>query len=577
MRVTAGLARRFWDNREARTGALFNTAAAMVKTPGRAFARVGTLVRARVLVLLAVLIVSALAGCVTPPPSNPIAPGAAAPGDASWAKKAMPFGEGHDHRDWSQHVGLSTPNFQELAYDPLATDYYQNKSAVGYFCGGDATTKDGRKLTVISSYDSDVAFVLVDVTDPLKPMKVGEYVLEGTTHYDVDITKDGKYVVVGSDPQFPPKVPGLSLDLGLTRAVQPKWRDACTGEERNAGPESQIPLAPATLLVDVTNPKDPKLADVAPAPVFGPHSVSTSTIGSVTYVASSITNLQHYGSYFQFFQIMETPAGAKLALQSAIDSGQYGETVLDPSGGVFGAAFSNGHVDAEIALHPVTKKPVVYVSDWDGGLVILDFSNPAAPLRLSQWADKGPDGGAVHSTRSIEGTWDGRHYVLVGQEFVRRPVDRPSGWLYVIDDTDPAKPVEVGRWTLPYDTEAHWKGKGDGLETYSTHYFRVVNRTMFIAMYHVGVWAVDLSTPENLAEPKSIGVFMPDQHPPAPRREPKGGYDLTPFVLDVFPNEDYTMTIFDGYSGVYSVKFDPAHPMPAPTPWPVKGGTHEDG
>jgi len=74
-----------------------------------------------------------------------------------------------------------------------------------------------------------------------------------------------------------------------------------------------------------------------------------------------------------------------------------------------------------------------------------------------------------------------------------------------------------------------------------------------------------------------VGVFVPDMAPPAPRREPKGGYDLTPFVLDVFPNPDYTMTIFDGYSGVYSVRYDAAHPMPAPPVWPKEGKTHEDG
>src|SRR5207248_2280964 len=146
------------------------------------------------------------------------------------------FGPDHDHRDWKQHVGLSTPNFQELAYDPLATSHYQNKTAAGYFCGGEASTKDGRKLAVISSYDSDVAFVLVDVTDPMHPMKVGEYVLEGTTHYDVDITPDGQYVVIGSDPDINKvfgAIPGNALGTldaaapAGTHAVQPKWRDAC--------------------------------------------------------------------------------------------------------------------------------------------------------------------------------------------------------------------------------------------------------------------------------------------------------------------------------------------------------------
>lgn len=546
------------------------------------------MVRSHALIVLSLFMLSALAaaGCVAPGGKLSASGSAPALTGTDWAKKAVLFGDGHDHRKWDQHVGLSSPNFQELAYDPLATKQYNDKTAVGYFCGGQGTSKDGHKFAVISSYDSDVAFVLVDVTDPMKPMKVGEYVLKGTTHYDVDITPDAQWVVIGSDPSLNPGSgnaaatalgPNLPLPVGApvpTMTVQPKWRDACTGEERNAGPESQIPIAPATLLINIKDPKNPVFADAAPAPILGPHSVSTSQIGAKTFVASSITNLAHHASYFQFFEIMDTPAGGKLVFQSMVDSGMYGKQVLDPSQGPF-SEVSNGHVDAEIAIHPATKKPVVYLSDWNGGMIILDFSNPAAPTQLSQWIDSGPQGGNVHSTRSIDGLWDGKHYVLVGQEFVSRPVNRPSGWMYIIDDTDPAKPKEVGRWTLPVDSEAHWNGKGDGLETYSTHYFRVVDRTVFIAMYHVGVWAIDLSTPEKLASPPSVGVFVPDKAPPAPRREPKGGYDLTPFVLDVFPNPDYTMTIFDGYSGVYSVKYDIAHPMTSPTPWPAAGKSHE--
>ena len=147
--------------------------------------------RSTLLMTLLVLLPAAAfaAGCVSPAPVDPASVAADALG-VEWAKKAMPFGGTHDHRDWTQHTNLSTPNFQELAYDPLPTKYYNDKTAVGYFCGGDATTKDGRKLTVISSLDSDVAFVLVDVTDPMKPTKLGEYVLKGTTHYDVDITKE---------------------------------------------------------------------------------------------------------------------------------------------------------------------------------------------------------------------------------------------------------------------------------------------------------------------------------------------------------------------------------------------------
>lgn len=510
--------------------------------------------RARVLVVFALLAFTSLvaAGCVTPPTATTPTPDAQTQVPSGWAEKALPWGDAHDHRDWSQHVGLSTSNFQQIAYNPMELASQDGKTPGGYFCGGATTTTDGRRITVISSFDTDVAFVLVDVTDPAVPTIIGEYSVNGVTHYDVDITPDAKYVVIGADPSFPPRLPGLTADVpSLVTPVSISFRDACTGEV-SQGPEEMIPLSPATLLVSIKDPKNPTLVDALPAPVLGPHSVSTASIEGVTYVASSITNAAQPADYFQFSQIQELPSGGKLVLLSTVDGAQYG------AGG-----FGGGHVDAEIAVHPVTKKPIAYLSNWDGGMVVLDMTNFATPMLLGEWADDGIEGGAVHSTRQINELWNDKAYLLVGQEFTHHPENRPSGWLYVLDITDPAKPTEVARWTLPIDVDPKW----NSVELFSTHYFRVVNHTAFIAMYHGGVWAIDLTNPE---QPRSAGVFIPDKQAPK-GRDPVGFYDLTPFVLDVFPYEDGTMAIFDGVSGVYTVKYDASVVAPAYTEWPAEG------
>ncbi|MFA5861379.1 MAG: hypothetical protein WDA16_06745 [Candidatus Thermoplasmatota archaeon] len=494
-----------------------------------------------------------LAGCISPAGTSIASSPEPLVIPPDWATTALPWGNGHDHRDWSQHTGLSTANFKELGYDPLFTDYY-NKTAGGYYCGGGMRTSEDRRLAVVSSFTTGVAFVLVDVTDPAHPEKVGEYVLTRTMDYDVDITPDGKHVVIAADVSTGERAPSANLPLlAASERVQPMFRDACTNELRLAGPERDLPLWPSTILVGIQDPRNPTLEDVAPAPVIGPHSVSTARVHDKVWVASSTTNLVHQVSYFEFFQVVETPVGGKLVLQSIVDSGQYGAT-----------AISNGHVDAEIAEHPVTHHMVAYLSNWDGGLVILDLEIPQAPTLLSTWIDKGTDGGVIHSTRSVQGLWDGKHYVLAGQEFVRHPTGRPSGWVYVIDDTDPTHPKEVARWTLPVNVDPSW----GGIELFSTHYFRIIDRTLFVAMYHGGLWAVDLSGVPNVKAPPSIGVFVPDQR--APKGPPAvGTYAYAPFVLDVFPYPDYHVVIFDGLSGAYSLQFDPTNPAPSPPPWPV--------
>jgi hypothetical protein len=510
-------------------------------------------------------------GCITPPAVDKTQTESVDLGSVAWAQKPMVYGDKHDHTDWKQHVGLSSPNFQELAYDGLGIPAFGNATAGGYFCGGSAVTDAGQRLTVISSFDTAVAFVLMDTTDPKHPIHLGDYVLDHAQTYDVDITADGKHVVIAADisPNNQPK-PGASNEVadslvGAPVAVpvvlHPKFVSACTGETIQ-GPDQTVAAGPSTILVSLKDPMKPAFEDLMPSPVIGPHSVSTASIDNVTYVASSITNLVHQASYFQFYKLMDGPTGGKLVLVSMVDAGQYGSPT----------ATFNGHVDAEIAMHPVTNKPVAYLSDWDGGLIILDFSNPAAPVRLSQWADQGADNGALHSTRSIPGVHDGHHYLLAGQEFVGRPSDRPSGWIYILDDTDPTNIVEVGRWTLPNDSDPKW----GGVELFSTHYFRVLGDTVFVAMYHGGVWAfkLDFLHPENMKEPRSAGVFVPDMWPTQKPRAPKGGYDYSPFVLDVFPFEDDTLVIYDGLSGVYSVKYDPTMELAAPKPWPAAGQQH---
>lgn len=413
---------------------------------------------------LALLVVLALvaAGCVTPSPDGGDGPDAPAPG-LDWAAAALPSDDAHDHTDASQHANITTPNFQVVGWDPMVSDHF-GATAGGHYCGSVGTTGEGRKLAVVHSFTTDVAFVLLDVTDPAAPVKLGEFILERAHIYDSTISLDGRYVVLGANPEVP-STPGLASMRAGVATLRPMWRDACTGVVTPAGPEQALPLAPGVILVDVADPANPVFADFAPTPALGPHSVHAGVVGDANVFLASITNLEHQASYFQFYGVQELPVvGPKLQLLS---------TYQGPPGPTSTIPLINGHVDGFIAEHPGTGQTLAWLANWDAGVLVLDISDPRVPMEIGRWggADDGPasfgdeDTGGIHGTFPLPVMWGDKHYTLAGQELGGHPDGRPTGWIFILDTTDPANPTEVGRWTLPVDV--NWSS----FLQFSTHYF----------------------------------------------------------------------------------------------------------
>jgi hypothetical protein len=117
--------------------------------------------------------------------------------------------------------------------------------------------REGRRLAVTHSFVSDVAFVLVDVTDSSKPQKVGEYVLTNTHVYDLGLTPDQRFVLLATDTGGQ----GEEKEAPNLRA-RSYFEDACTGERTFFdGPETLVPMWAGVVAVDVRNPKQPVMAD----------------------------------------------------------------------------------------------------------------------------------------------------------------------------------------------------------------------------------------------------------------------------------------------------------------------------
>jgi len=545
--------------------------------------------------LAALLVASALlAGCAST--TQHAAPADLTPvRDPSWAVKAI-YGDAdpaatdyvpdHDHGNRTAHEGRSTPNFQQLGHDPLLSEYFHASPGTTY-CG-DVGTAGPRKLAVVHTLSTDVALTVVDVTDDTHPQKVGELVLPFEFTYDVAIFADSRYAVLAGNPDLKVDRPPTAAEQAQGVPFHPMWRDACDDERPMATTTSMIPYGYSAILVDLKDPANPVVADFYEYPAGrNVHSISTAMVDGTRYIATSglmavpctlpsisgnpVTNpvpcepqVPRFGnalSHFDFLTVQETPDGAHIVpfdLYTPTD-----QTHLDPSL----LYLSNGHTDATIEKHPVTNDTLAYLADWDGGLQIVKLSGVGQVQPLASWgAIPGGDPtqmkGHIHSAVPVPGLHDGKHLLVVGQEVVGRPEGRPSGQVVVLDVTNPSVPLRVAKWTLPVDVQ--W-GPSQG-ELFSTHYPILVNDTLFVTLYHGGLWAADFSaaTRGNPDLP-SVGVFVPAD---APAGDPvrKGP---TPEVLEVLSLGGNDLLIFDGESGAYTLRWHGVSPaVPPAAPWP---------
>lgn len=522
-----------------------------------------------------------LAGCLDPtallgadetPAEAPT--GWAAPLD--WAIRALPSGDGHAHGNLAQHRNLSTPSFEVVGWDPLVTDYHGSTTG-SYYCGEINRGPSNRSIAWVNSFTTDVAMVGVDVTDPANPVKVGELALPALHVYDLSVTPDGRYVVLGTSQltnksleRDPPR--NLSLPALSALEPQPRCRAGVAGP-RAAAPEDATPYPGGLILVDVQDPANPRVVDFVPQPTNGVHSVFVTTIDDRTLILSAVVNppptfglvppavTLPWGStqaisYFSFGEIVD----GKIEMRSA-----YRPPPSNPAR----EPLRNGHLDGTISKHPLTGQLLAYLADWDGGLSIVDVTDLARPTPVSRWTEyrfgqeppfgTGFESGNVHHAVALPDVWrDGRHYTFLGQEFSSRPRDTPTGHIFVLDTTDPAAPAWVSSWTLPVDLVWH-----DRL-LFSLHYFHLQGTTLFVTAYHAGMWAVDYS---NLSEPRTLGVFLPGRESPQPA--PDSAIRYAPQLMEVLPGPDGTLVTFDDGGGAYTVRFHPEVRVPPVEEWPI--------
>lgn len=320
--------------------------------------------------------------------------------------------------------------------------------------------------------------VIFDVSDIESPRQVGYINLEAGFEADIEVSDDGQWAFWETQ-RFP------------TSAEVPNVMEPGANAQRGIH------------IVDLSDKSDPVWAGFTPVLPDGPHSITYANVsGRHIVFASTYAFAYAYGQVappgMQRLVILELdtsgPVAQLVTLAEYEDPDAVEETVYPASGEKF------PH-DVAVQRHPLTGRFYAYVSYWDLGVVILDVTDPANPVKVGVANDFGPAPyGDIHMARPFPHLIAGRHVTVTEPEISGAP---DTGYYTFFDTTDPTNPTYISSWKMPGNGTSGGAGGG------GPHYFDVDHGRMVTAHYGAGFWVVDVHDEENLLRPRTTAYAFP--------------------------------------------------------------------
>ena len=167
---------------------------------------------------------------------------------------------------------------------------------------------------------------------------------------------------------------------------------------------------------------------------------------------------------------------------------------------------------------PVTDQTLLYTASWDAGVHVVDVTDPSNPVQLGIWNDFGGD--ETGNLHTVATEWIGDRRITVGSVEVGFEIVGGTPYLtgtersvlYVWDTTDPANIQLLSVWENPDGIGPGQSGIALGAvtgdEVMSTHNLQLEQGRVYMAHYGLGVWVLDVSTPETQANPAILAVDL---------------------------------------------------------------------
>lgn len=456
----------------------------------------------RILASALFVVLVLVAGCTDPASKTGI--GGDGGLEGSWLADALALE--HDHADPAVHTN-GTPNIHPLAYlkwQALLLDKYPAQQYGEIDVVGD--------LAFVAALAS--GFAIVDIKEPASPRTLSFATVPPGYVADIKAAEGGNLVLLGMQGSV---LTGLRA-LGVPVPPIPV-----------AFPVSPYPATKGILAYDATDKANPKPAGY----VFvdrGCHMLSVMKYGTQTYVYCAPND-----DTVQIFRVAHVgPAVAfePVATWSPDDLVGQVNYKLKPTSGEF------TH-DMTVQKDPITGEPVMLVSHWNLGVYVVDVRDPAKPTTLGRWAGEGATRfkGALHT--SLMTAINGSRILVTIPEYANPPT------LFVLNADDPARPTFVSEWAVEPKQEFSY----EQAVLFSMHNFQLVDDKAYLAMYHGGVWVLNLTDP---AHPRPVGYTLPRGERPA------GGAiigSLVPLTWDVAVANGYVYAV-DIPTGLHVFKVD---------------------
>ncbi|MEA2918300.1 MAG: hypothetical protein QOJ15_10381 [Bradyrhizobium sp.] len=199
--------------------------------------------------------------------------------------------------------------------------------------------------------------------------------------------------------------------------------------------------------------------------------------------------------------------------------------------------------------HAIIAGNIAYGAWRDGGLTVLDVSDPTTPKLIGQRNWCPPFAGGTHTPLPLPD----RNLLIVADEATSTNCANGIAYTWVLDVRAPSNPVTIA--TLPTPAEDDFCAKGGKFGPHNLHENRpgsLQSSNLIFATYHnAGLRVFDIA---NAFAPREIAYFVP----PAPERLMDTRPDAAKVVqsADVFVNPDGVMYLTDPNAGLYILQYE---------------------